>query len=334
MTTHIEATAPGKLFLTGEWAVLAGAPALVLAVERRARVRVALTDGAPGVAVTSLGDPSAAAGDREATEAAFGAATGVVPWLAGRQVRAEVDSRPFLDGERKLGLGRSAATLTAATAAFLAAGGRAETGTVLAAAQGANAALQAGHGSGADIAAAVHGGLVEVTRGDDGGVRVTPRRLPRGLRVLVGWTGAAAPTRPLLERFAAAGRPAALAAVADAARAAVAAVEAGDAAALVAAVDRSATALERLGAETGVPIVTPPLARLVAAARGAGAAAKPSGAGGGDCGIALVDGPRTAERVIAAWRDAGVLPLPLAIAEDGVRVAADASASEGVAGGR
>jgi phosphomevalonate kinase len=339
MTTPVEATAPGKLFLSGEWAVLSGAPALVLAVERRARVSVTLTDGGPALVVDSLGEPSAAAGDRVAVEVAFRTIENVAPWLGGRRILVEVDTRPFLEGERKLGLGRSAATLTAATAALLATGGRAETATVLAAALEANAVLQDGHGSGADVAAAVYGGLVEVVVerarrvGDDDGtrtagrVRVNPRRLPDGLRVLVGWTGTAAPTRPLLERFARTARPAALDAVADAARAAAAAVQAGDAGALSDAVERSAAALERLGSETGVPIVTPALARLVAAARGAGAAAKPSGAGGGDCGIALVDGAGTAERVLAAWREAGVVPLPLAMADEGVRVTTDASVS-------
>jgi phosphomevalonate kinase len=79
--------------------------------------------------------------------------------------------------------------------------------------------------------------------------------------------------------------------------------------------------LEWLGREAGIPVVTPALARLVAAARRAGAAAKPSGAGGGDCGIALVDSPARADAVRAAWRAAGIVPLAIAIAAHGVRCA-------------
>ena len=46
------ARAPGKLFVTGEYAVLEGAPALVAAVDRYARVSV-LPGNGPGVVVES-----------------------------------------------------------------------------------------------------------------------------------------------------------------------------------------------------------------------------------------------------------------------------------------
>ena len=47
----VRARAPGKLFLTGEWAVLRGAPALVAAIDRH--VEVAIEAGADGVVVES-----------------------------------------------------------------------------------------------------------------------------------------------------------------------------------------------------------------------------------------------------------------------------------------
>ena len=49
-----------------------------------------------------------------------------------------------------------------------------------------------------------------------------------------------------------------------------------------------------------------------------GAAAKPSGAGGGDCGIALATSEAQADAVRAAWRAEGIVPLPVAIAAEGV----------------
>ncbi|MGH7895641.1 MAG: phosphomevalonate kinase, partial [Candidatus Binatia bacterium] len=67
-------------------------------------------------------------------------------------------------------------------------------------------------------------------------------------------------------------------------------------------------------------IVTPALRRLVEVARRAGAVAKPSGAGGGDCGIALATSPGVAAAVRAAWRDGGILPLDITIAAQGVAV--------------
>jgi phosphomevalonate kinase len=55
-----------------------------------------------------------------------------------------------------------------------------------------------------------------------------------------------------------------------------------------------------LGQEAGVPIVTPELARACALASGAGAAGKPSGAGGGDCAVILAFGDAARDRAEAA----------------------------------
>jgi phosphomevalonate kinase len=114
--------------------------------------------------------------------------------------------------------------------------------------------------------------------------------------------------------------PPVLADLKGAAAAAADAIARDDAGGLCGAVDRSAALLERFGDETGLPIVTPSLARLVQAARRAGAVAKPSGAGGGDCGIALATSPGVAAAVRAAWREAGILPLDVTVATRGVAV--------------
>jgi phosphomevalonate kinase len=324
--TIVEASAPGKLFLTGEYAVLDGAPALVAAIDRRVVVRAAFGPGAGDLVVDALAErerfvvsaslrADLAGGDVGAVLAAV-ECSGFA--LGERAAEFVVDSRPFLTGERKLGLGRSAATLVAAVAACLAADGRADAAEILGRALAANARFQDGRGSGGDVAAAVHGGVVEVRRGP-AGLAAAPRGLPTGLHLVVGWTGEPAPTAPLLARFDPRRAPAALAALAAVADEAAAAAVAGDADRLLEAVDRSHDLLARLGEDTGLPIVTPTLARLVAAARRAGAAAKPSGAGAGDCGLALARSAAQAEAVRAAWREAGVLPLPLAITPDGVR---------------
>lgn len=327
--TTVQARAPGKLFLTGEYVVLMGAPAVVAAVDRFVDVRLTLDDAPGPLTVESLaggttwvapvGRNDAPGGDAGAVLAAFRAAAArgaIRPHLAATAV---VDSRAFLDGDRKLGLGRSSATVAAATAAFLSTGERPRRGDILACGLAANALFQEGRGSGADLAAAVHGGVVEVTRAGEG-LGVVPRTLPTGLHLLAGWTGESAPTGLLLARFAAAAArgPRTLGALADVAKRAAAAVAAGDAQALAAAVDRSADLLERLGAEVDIPIVTPALARLVAAARDVGAVAKPSGAGAGDCGIALARSEAQAAAVRAAWQSVGIVPLPLAVAPEGV----------------
>ncbi len=318
----VTASAPGKLFLAGEYVVLRGAPALVAAIDRRVRVRYEPADA--GLVIESSGeartvtiaDPEA--GRDEGDVGAVLAAARATGMRAGRVV---VDSVGLLHEGRKLGLGRSAATVTAASAAFLAADdGEWTKALVRSAALAANADFQDGLGSGADVAAAVHGGIVEVRR-TSGDLVVAPCELPEGLHLVVGWSGAGASTVPLLERFATAKSSPALSELGTVTEAAVGALGGGDADAFCAAVREAAPLLSRLGDELGLPIVTPPLARLIAIAEEHGAAAKPSGAGGGDCAIAFARSVEDAEALRAAWKAAGFLPLPLAIAEEGVRVA-------------
>lgn len=322
LSTSVRADAPGKLFVSGEWAVLRGAPALVAAVDRRVRVEIAQADG-DGVVVESLAEDRAERVDGAGPVPAGDAGVVVAALRAAHRQPAglfvRIDGRAFVDGGRKLGLGRSAATLVAAVAALAP---RAARDGVLASALAANAIFQGGQGSGADVGASVHGGLVEVRRagGAHVGLRVTARALPAGLHLVAGWTRTSAHTPPLLARFAAAEPPAVFAELAAAAASAAEAVALGDAGGLLEAVDRSGDLLARFGREVGLPVVTPELAALVEAARRAGAAAKPSGAGGGDCGIALCRSAAEARAVRAAWRDAGIVPLDLTVAPEGVRV--------------
>ena len=318
------ATAPGKLFLTGEWAVLVGAPAIVAAVDRRVTVRVTPT------VETSLVVDSRAEGlqrtisDRTASLPGGDAGAVASAWqaMAGGGAQVIVDSSTFLIGERKLGLGRSAAVIAAATAAFRRLAGEPLDPTALRrAALAANARFQAGRGSGGDIAAVVHGGVVEVRRGADD-LAVATRHLPAGLHLVAGWTGDSAHTTPLLAQFeaAVATRPAALSDLCDTAEAGADALARDHADDFCRAIDRAARALARLGDDLDLPIYTPALQRLVAVAERVGAVAKPSGAGGGDCGIALATSAAQAAAVRIAWQEAGIVPLPIAIAPEGVTV--------------
>jgi phosphomevalonate kinase len=342
--TTATADAPGKLFVAGEYAVLCGAPALVAGIDRRARVRLARHAGPRRLRVVSLAEaadcsidqPEAGelpGGDVGAVLAAVRAARAWVELPSGT-LEVMVDSRPFLDAARKLGLGRSAATVTATVAVLLAAAGRFERLACLEIAVAAHALFQAGQGSGGDVAAAVHGGLVEVRR-EAGRLAVADRRLPPGTELVVGWTGEAASTVPLLHRFAAASGEElpALRELCRVAEDAATAVGRGDRRALFASVDRSATLLAELGHETGLPIVTPVLRRLVETARQVGAVAKPSGAGGGDCGIALADSEAKADAVRAAWRRAGIVPLGVALSATGVQLERVERAPPGGPGG-
>jgi phosphomevalonate kinase len=78
-------------------------------------------------------------------------------------------------------------------------------------------------------------------------------------------------------------------------------------------------ALAELTQLSGVPIETEDLKKLAELADQNGAAGKLSGAGGGDCGIALCFDSRIAENVKAAWQAAGLWPLDVEFDRQGVR---------------
>lgn len=63
----------------------------------------------------------------------------------------------------------------------------------------------------------------------------------------------------------------------------------------------------------GLVIETPQLSQLCDLAQTYGAVAKSSGAGGGDCGICLVDSKEQKVAIEKAWQQAGIHPLQLKI---------------------
>lgn len=303
---RVLATAPGKLVIAGEYAVLEGAPALVLAIDRRARVTLEDTDGsdyeitAPGLGIDAAHGRLDAAG-RIAWPALDAAASaplrlvGAILETLGAEdrpppFRASLDTRAFhagSDGRRKLGLGSSAALTVALASAIRVLGRRGvpSLDTLLA----AHRRAQDGHGSGLDVAASLSGGLL-LYRLHDGQPRIAPARWPQGLAWCCVWTGRPASTGLFLQRLAAwrAQAPARHAtAMRELGDCATAAASAASATALLEALAACAQALERLGAASGLDIFSAEHRTLAALAARLGVTYKTCGAGGGDIGIAL-----------------------------------------------
>jgi phosphomevalonate kinase len=293
------ASAPGKVLLAGEYAVLEGHAAVVVAVDRRA---VAETTDTPQTLSPFL--------EALAVEAP-----------AARRVRVDTSALAF--GGKKLGLGSSAAAVVAAAAA---ATGSTDVHALAhrahARAQGARGA----RGSGADIAAAVHGGVLRVVRpaGADDETPLDITRLPDPPPFVLLWTGAPADTPTLVARTRAlgerdpagyAGHMAALGAAADQLAAAA------DAAAAIAAIAAGAEALAHLADASGAPLVPPGFAAVAALAGRFGGAAKPTGAGGGDLLVALFPTPDDAAAFRAAAARQRMIPVAAAVSRDGVWLA-------------
>ncbi len=321
MIASMTASAPGKLILTGEYAVLDGAPALVIAVDRRAVARVRA--GAPrGSSAFLLAVAHELAARRGSTDPAAQAALEIA-----------VDSRAFYDGLTKLGLGSSAAVTVVATALALGATSsgidRGEVLTIASAAHAAAQAARGARGSGADIAAAVHGGTIVFTAG-----RVDRRSWPASVRVLPFFTGSSADTPALVARVTAARTErrtevdAALTAVGEASRAACAALSAPadlTATAMIGAIALAAAALDRLSTATGIDLVPDCVRAARAAMSRFGGTAKTTGAGGGDVAFAVIPATADVTGATRALIQARCKPLPLSVDETGVDLRADAS---------
>ena len=336
--TRLVARAPGKLFLLGEYAVLDGGPAIVAGVDRCVEVQVARTRtrsvriAAPGHADAvefPAGGPLPDCAALRFALAAYAHAAATYPRLADAGLELSVTSH--LDGASgvKVGLGGSAAVTVAIVAALFAAAGveAAPCGVqdaVFATAFHAHRDAQDGMGSGADVAASAYGGVVRFEPRRGALPRTSALSLPAAARLLVAWTGTAAATVDLVRSYAALPDDKRRSAFRRASRASVDWFAAGlqRGALSPAAIDAGGNALFQLAESTGLPLLTPALRELVARARAHGAAAKPSGAGGGDCGIALTADPAAAQRIRADWQSAGLTPLDIGVSRQGVTVAA------------
>lgn len=154
------------------------------------------------------------------------------------------------------------------------------------------------------------------------GLELRPLHVSEHLRVLVGWSGSPASTADLVAALdaAAASGPMDLEEWAERSEAATLALardlEAGNIAGVLDGIRASQRLLADLdhgarGDGRALGILTPALHRMIDIAEAHGAAAKISGAGGGDCMIALTDSDAVTSRVRQAWRSDGFTPLDL-----------------------
>ena len=271
-------SAPGKLMLLGEYAVVDGGLAVVAAVNRRA-VGVVLTepDPSPSPVVQAVLTRAQAEG-------------AVLP------PGIRIDTSAFRDADgAKLGLGSSAAVAVIAAAL---ATGRGDDDVLRIAVDGHRAAAH-GKGSGVDVAACFSGGVV-ATRAQPGPIQPLPRGI-RGLTPSVLYTGVSASTPHMLAACQASPRwDDWMAVMRPLVRRGIKAWIAQEALPFLRVIAEYGRAMAGLGADAGVPVVTEQIEAMMRLAAEAGGAAKPSGAGGGDVVVMWSADPEAAQRVADA----------------------------------
>jgi phosphomevalonate kinase len=345
---RLAATAPGKLVLLGEYSVLFGEPSVVTTVDRRASVTLSpATSGdfsivSPGLVdepsrftVSADGkirwtDNDGIASQRLALVERLLAAwerTDLVSAASMQPFDAVLDTREFYErtdrGAVKLGIGSSAA-LTVAFASALASWSGQDAvldpaiswlGRLL----DFHREFQHGRGSGIDLAASVLGGVLEYRLDDERRVaEASPLTLPADLRMLFVWTCRSADTGEFLEKLSSrmvedgGSSERALRRLGDVARAGVTALREGRTGSFLESVDQFCEAMEALGEVVGLPILSEEHEDLRLLANRCGVHYKPSGAGGGDIGVAFSDNVRALETLALEVKQLGFRAIPFA----------------------
>jgi phosphomevalonate kinase len=344
-----DASAPGKLVLVGEYAVLSGAPAIVTAVDVRAQVKVVAIPGAESIFFDAVSgrafyfviDDSAGlrwVGEHpEATGTILEAAISSciehsILFDDGPSFRVSINTDDFfthIDGRwMKLGVGSSSAALVALVGALVGELNLTMTPEeLLAVCHSAHRRFQGGSGSGADVATAVYGGVVAVRRSvESEKIDVTLSDWPGDLLALPVWSGVSASTPELLVRFEQFQNTnpedyrrhlRRLKALSEQACVAWTEQSVIDVLNALASYD---DALRAFDIDAQIGISSEPHDRIRQLVEQHGAVYKTSGAGGGDFGLALTDSAQVLDAVRGECHDAGFEILDKPFPAEGLTV--------------
>lgn len=310
------ASAPGKIVLWGEYAVLAGAPAGVLALNNLAEVRFTPSSDTNWHFSSQgfVSEPTACDENTlpESPQSNFirlilshWGCTSLAQCSTPLDI--SIDSTAFFAHQQKLGLGSSAAVCVATYRALCEITNRSP---LLHEALVIHRTWQGGKGSGLDVASVWHGGFVHFQDGD-----ATPASLPTELHWQVIWSGKSAKTSDHISHFEQWRQGSATAPLRDLASLSTQLCEQPP---NLGVLRDYCDGLRALDDAAQLNIFTHEHARLGKLASAAHVLYKPCGAGGGDIGIAFSDDPTALAKFKRSAGADGFLPLDLEMASHGV----------------
>jgi phosphomevalonate kinase len=321
----ITAQAPGKVVLWGEYAVLTGAPAAVLAVDRYAICQVTVNSKAENWRVETRGfttDPTDQPLERFLNEPNLSPSIihHVLQALTPDKVlesmpkgaRLGLDTESFQLGGKKFGIGSSAAICVATYVACAELMGI-EPG--FDSARSIHNALQSKQGSGIDVAAAWHGGALRYEAG-----RADPVPMLDTDQWQFLWTGASANTASHIDRFRRWVEVGSTAEVDALAALSGELFGLGQRADLAHALGDYVDALRALDQAAGLGIYGSGHERLHQLANDWQVVYKPCGAGGGDIGAAICHDQEKLTAFVQAAAGLGFEQLALTRADHGVHL--------------
>lgn len=364
----IKTSAPGKLFLSGEWAILElGNPGIVAAVNKRVfvdidkskEIEISVDDfGIKGVKASFDGKLSFKNATKEQEDRLVfmkGAIETTLKYLGTWKSFSihswgEMSSAIVGGQQKKIGFGSSAAAVVSTVGAILAFHGkdlekRETKDLVYKLSTIAHYFAQGKVGSAFDVAASTYGGIFIYKRFDPKwlvgqmesgktvkqvadlqwpGFLAEQLKIPDGFRLLVAWTKESASTVnlvKLMDEFKNS-NPREYKRLYDSIASLVSdsipAWKMADIKKIMQNLNRNEIILRELGQKSNLPIETGDLKKLSEIAQKNGAAGKLSGAGGGDCGIAVCFDTKTAAKINEEWKKAGLYPIDATIDYMGV----------------
>ncbi len=355
MTETIIARAPGKALLLGEYAVLEGAPALVAAVDRFAEVTLTLSKSQFSVSSPLIGSRAIQFQISLEGEVTYppGTSRQVIEQLrffntairfACQEVHIQKKTLPpaairlntssfYLEGKDiKLGLGSSAAMTVALLAGLFHNAGlplisETERLHLFQTALEAHHEAQQKIGSGVDVAASTFGGILQyqvMTESLSMPTLLEELPLPESLYLLFIWSGKSASTQQFVQKVQSFKTKSPkkyheiMKQMLRTSEQGCRAFSLGHVEQFLKAVREYYRLMDHLGKQSGAPIISEVHQRLAEIVEAAGGVYKPSGAGGGDLGIAFAASNSVISEIKQRLNPTPFQTISLDIAQKGV----------------